>query len=212
MAPDLSGLAAALPAHLDPNSVEVRTGLAVIEVLTPLAQWFSRYGDEALFLVLMVVGLCSGTVIQWLHYRSLRRREANTHQLPVLSLGLEAFIAPAQWHTIERVQLVGTSVVVSQDYFQGFWAWLKSLVGGRLTAYEHLMERTRREAVLRLKAQCPQACAVVHLHFETLGLGEHQPNALRKIVVLAYGTAVVLKSATSQKETALKKHHLGYSR
>jgi uncharacterized protein YbjQ (UPF0145 family) len=46
---------------------------------------------------------------------------------------------------------VSGSVVVSVDYFKRFLAGLRTLVGGRVTSYETLLDRARREAILRCK-------------------------------------------------------------
>jgi uncharacterized protein YbjQ (UPF0145 family) len=67
---------------------------------------------------------------------------------------------------------------------------LRNLVGGRFRSYETLMERARREAVLRLKedARRKGAKLVVCLRFETTTItGGWAPS----MEVMAYGTALV---------------------
>ena len=42
-------------------------------------------------------------------------------------------------------------MVVSLDYFKRFAAALRIIFGGRIKAFEPLMDRGRREAILRMK-------------------------------------------------------------
>ncbi|MGH8664838.1 MAG: YbjQ family protein, partial [Burkholderiales bacterium] len=86
------------------------------------------------------------------------------------------------------------TVVVSADYFKTFVAGLRNLIGGRFRAYETLLERARREAVLRLKeqARAKGARLVVCVRFETTSISSGWAPAIE---VLAYGTALVPLSA-----------------
>ena len=87
------------------------------------------------------------------------------------------------------------SVVVAEDYFKRMAAALKSLVGGRLTAYESLMDRGRREAILRMKAEARArgARVVFNVRFETASLAEAGAGArpMFSAEFIAYGTALV---------------------
>ena len=42
-------------------------------------------------------------------------------------------------------------VVISLDHFKRFLAGLRALVGGRIRSYETLLDRARREALMRMK-------------------------------------------------------------
>ena len=91
--------------------------------------------------------------------------------------------------------LVVGSVVIAEDYFKRVAAGLKSLVGGRLVAYESLLERGRREAIVRMKAQARQlgASAVVNVRLETASLSEDWSGSrpIFSAEFIAYGTALV---------------------
>ncbi len=52
-----------------------------------------------------------------------------------------------------EVTLVNGSVVIASDYFKQFIASLKNFFGGRLSSHESLLDRARREAMLRMKTQ-----------------------------------------------------------
>jgi uncharacterized protein YbjQ (UPF0145 family) len=88
--------------------------------------------------------------------------------------------------------LVSGSVVVSEDYFKRVLSGLQSIFGGRLKSYESLLDRARREAVLRMKAQARQRGArmIINVKFQTLALAGRQPGSVGAVELLAYGTAL----------------------
>jgi uncharacterized protein YbjQ (UPF0145 family) len=47
--------------------------------------------------------------------------------------------------------LLSEGTVVSIDYFKKLMAWFVNIFGGRMKSYESLVDRARREAVLRVK-------------------------------------------------------------
>ncbi|MCG8067144.1 MAG: YbjQ family protein, partial [Candidatus Thiodiazotropha taylori] len=89
-------------------------------------------------------------------------------------------------------ELVSVSVVISVDYFKRFIAALRNLVGGRVTSYESLVDRARREAILRMKAQAEQLNAdiVFNVKLETSSIHKGRGNSIGSVEVLAYGTAL----------------------
>ncbi len=141
------------------------------------------------FLVLSIVGLVAGRVIEERHYKSIREREKRT-------LGLPAVPSRA-WNParpVAEARLVCGSVVMAADYFRSFLAGLRNLVGGRVTSFETMLDRGRREAVLRMKEEFPEADVIVNVRLETSTLGVEQAgrrgNALGTLELLAYGTAI----------------------
>jgi len=87
-------------------------------------------------------------------------------------------------------ELAFGSVVVSIDYFKRIAATLRQFFGGRVTAYETLVDRGRREAILRLKESCPNAKQIINIRIETSSIYKGQGNQVGSIEVLAYGTAI----------------------
>jgi uncharacterized protein YbjQ (UPF0145 family) len=86
-------------------------------------------------------------------------------------------------------QLVTGGVVVSSDYFKTFVAGFRAFFGGRFRGYETLLERARREALLRLKedAQAAGATLVIGVRFQSTTIaGSSTPS----VEVLAFGTAL----------------------
>ena len=74
------------------------------------------------------------------------------------------------------------------DYFKYVLASIKNVLGGRLTSYESIVERARREAIVRLKqqAQSVGATHIMGVRLSTTELGMQGGM----VEVFAYGTAV----------------------
>lgn len=142
--------------------------------------------DLVLFVALVAVGYVAGRIAEKRHYRSIRQREKQYADLLVFSNRFPPLTRPAQQ------TLVDGSVVVSEDYFKALLASLQSLIGGRLKSYESLLDRTRREAVLRMKAKARAAGAsmIINIKFQTFSVPGSRPNSIRAVELLAYGTAL----------------------
>lgn len=142
--------------------------------------------DLIVFLVLLFLGFVFGQIAEKRHFRSIIRREHEMHSLlsfterrPPMVEGVDA-------------TLVCGSVVVSVDYFRRFVAGLRNFVGGRVSSYESLMERARREAVLRMKeeARAFGATSVWNIRLETASIAKGAGQNIASVEVLAYGTAL----------------------
>ena len=94
--------------------------------------------------------------------------------------------------------LVCGSVVISSDYFKRILASLRGIVGGRVKSYESLLDRSRREAILRLKEQALQQGAnlIVNLRLETSAIGNsaNQKGHIGSVETFAYGTALFIRT------------------
>lgn len=148
--------------------------------------------DLVIFLALLSAGYVFGRYNERRHFRSIREREQAMRELLVFS---ERF-PPPQAGPVECVLVVG-SCVVAFDYFKNFVAGLRNLFGGRLTSYETLLERARREALLRMKQEAADlgATMIVNVKIETSSISGEQQNALGTVEVMAYGTALVPRRA-----------------
>ena len=135
---------------------------------------------------LIALGYFVGRQAERSHYASIHSRETHFSGLPA--------VPTRQWDTNRPVadsRMVMGSVVVSIDYFKRLLAALRSIVGGRIRSYESLMNRARREAVLRMKEQCPDADIIVNLRLETSTIGNQtRRNKVACIETIAYGTAI----------------------
>ena len=138
-------------------------------------------------IILIVLGFLTGRIIESRHFRSLTEREAQGG--PVLT-NLKTL--PDGRIPLETKFCVG-GVVIASDYFKTFGAKLKSLVGGRLRTLETMLERGRREAMLRLRDEAAEfgADVVVSVRLETaVIMRNRQGKTYPAAEVIAYGTAV----------------------
>lgn len=142
--------------------------------------------DLYILLALLALGYFFGKMNERKHYRSIIEREAKLINLPTTtskySLGSE--------HNIVDLELVSGNVVISVDYFKRLLAGLRNIFGGSIQAYETLVDRARREAVLRLKESCPQANEVINLRIETSSISKGNSSKIGSVEVLAYATAI----------------------
>lgn len=141
--------------------------------------------DIAFFILLLVIGYISGTLVEKRHYRSIREREEALKSLPLVDLK-----RPLYEENIKSYRLVNGSVVISIDFFKKFLAGLINFFGGNISAYETLIDRARREAILRLKADAKDASEIINLRIETSSITKNTKNSVGAIEVLAYGTAI----------------------
>ena len=142
-----------------------------------------------LTLGLLLVGYIAGQWFERRHYASLQQREARLQHLMALPLksapGVDASVQPT---------LVTGAVCVSIDYFKRFAAALRNLFGGRMRSYESVIDRGRREAILRMKeaAERQGYDMVLCVRIETSRIASTMGggDGVGGIEVVAYGTAV----------------------
>lgn len=146
----------------------------------------------AIFLVLLSLGYFFGRAAENRHYKQIRQREDALRTLLVMPKKV-----PPPQYALYRSQLVTGNVVISVDYFKTFVAGLRGFFGGRIGAYESLLDRARREAVLRMQEQANTlgAEAIYNLKFETARIGQNAGQGLGSVEVLAYGTALMPPTA-----------------
>jgi len=143
--------------------------------------------DILIFLTLMALGYGFGRYAEAKHYQSIIQREQQLVGLPVVA----SKILPPIQHV--KNQLVSGNVVISVDYFKRFLASLRNIFGGRVTSYETLLDRARREAILRMKEQAKGLGAniIFNIKMETSSVYKGQKNSVGSVEILVYGTAVI---------------------
>ncbi len=147
--------------------------------------------DLVIFLFLLFLGYFAGTMAEARHYRSIARREETFLPLPTSS-----FRTVHDPGTVERSFLVDGSAVISVDYFKRLLAGFRAIVGGRVKSYESLIDRARREAVLRMKESAAGADEIVNVRIETSSISKGSSgrnSAVSTVEALAYGTALIRK-------------------
>jgi len=143
--------------------------------------------DLILIVVLLLLGYFFGTFLEKRHYRSIRKRE----QLLKNILVFDNKSIPVDLDARGGKMVLG-HVVVSVDYFKRFVAGLRKLLGGQLKSYESLLDRGRREAVLRMKEQAKllEANMIFNVKFETASISKGAGNTIGSVEVYVYGSAV----------------------
>ena len=141
-------------------------------------------------IVLLALGYFFGQHAEKKHFKSIIAREIASIKLPVVTMKTPPAI---RQHEL-TAELVTGNAVVSIDFFKKFVASLKMLFGGKVTQYESLLDRARREALLRMKeqAELKNAFVVMNTRVETASISKNSKrrNSVGAVEVLAYGTAI----------------------
>lgn len=142
-------------------------------------------GGFLVFLILISVGFFFGRMNERNHFASLRRREQELSNITISTIKkLPDGFASSEFVT--------GNVVISIDYFKRIGAALRTLVGGRIGSYTTLIERARREAILRMKEQAQMAGAshIANVRIETSSVFQNAQQQLGSLEVYVYGTAL----------------------
>lgn len=142
--------------------------------------------------IILIGAYFIGGSIEKKHFKSIRKREKfylnkikalTTHELVQ---GLE--------EQVQETHMVSTSVVIGQDRFKLLFANLINIFGGRVKSFETLLDRARREAMLRLmkKASKINANYLLNVRLENSQVSSGKKTA-GSIEVYAYATALTLK-------------------
>ena len=144
-----------------------------------------------IFIILAVLGYTAGTLAERKHYRSIETRERHYLNLPAVTTKNESF----KDSDVEKAILVSGNAVISLDYFKRVLAGLRNIFGGEVVSYETLIDRARREAILRMKETAGNADVILNLRIETSSIGQtaNRRNTIGSIEAIAYGTAITLK-------------------
>lgn len=151
-----------------------------MEVLIPIA---TKFGIP---LLIITVALITGSTLEKRHYRSIDKREKKYGYVPLIN-GKKY---PAN-RPIAAARFVSGSVVISYDHFKRLLAGLRMVFGGEVKSYVSLVDRGRREAILRMKEKCLDADLIVNLRVDTSSIFKGgKRRSLGSVEVFAYGTAL----------------------
>ena len=96
------------------------------------------------------IGLAGWLLASWFerrHLRDLSAREAPLQHIRINTSKHHTSCEP------EACTLLIGSVVVAHDYFRTLIIAIRRLIGGNISPYERLVQRGRREALIRLKEE-----------------------------------------------------------
>jgi uncharacterized protein YbjQ (UPF0145 family) len=140
---------------------------------------------------ILVAAWISGSILERRHLQNLLMLESGSRG--VLAVTVEDL--PADWQ-VESCELVMGNVVISQDYFKRIAASIKGIFGGNIRVFEPLLERARREALIRMKgvahARGYDTIINVRLETATLASARGDGKGTAGVEMLAYGTAIAL--------------------
>lgn len=135
-----------------------------------------------IWLAFLAASYLIGTYREKAHFARIVEREKALVGLPALSM------KQAEERPVIKSELVMGNVVVAGDYFKQLVAGLASIFGMRISVAEAMMDRARREAVLRMKEKAAGASAILNVRVESTKIGER--NQITGVEALAFGTAV----------------------
>ena len=140
--------------------------------------------NNAIFIILFSVGWFFGRRHERAHLNDLAQSEKVLGHIIVSS---ERFYQP-QLVEHSHGELVIGSVVIAQDYFKMIIAGIMNIFGLNLTTYETLLDRARREALVRMRLQ---AKYLGYNQIYGVRLEVTNINQVGSVVeAIAYGTAV----------------------
>lgn len=138
---------------------------------------------------LILIGLITGSILEKRHFQSIEKRESSFGDIALLSTR-----ECPEDRQVEQSRLVQGSVVISIDYFKRLLANLRRIFGGEMRSYESLLDRGRREAILRMKNQFAEADLVINYRVITSRISKGgkrgKERSVGTVEVVAYGTAV----------------------
>lgn len=135
--------------------------------------------------ILLLIGIIFGSMNERRHFARLVKAEEELSDIKVFNIKTLP-------DNIEKGgALVTGNVVIAVDYFKVFIASFIMFFGGRLSGYEKMMERARREALVRMQreAKALGANAIYNTRVEFSAVGQ-RPKKIGGAELFAYGTAV----------------------
>jgi len=145
--------------------------------------------DLILIITLLVITFCTGSYLEKRHFKKIKQREIALIRKPIVSYGIKKWNSSRK---VKSVELVTGEVVISGDYFKNFVAALKNFFGGRLTTFESVLDRGRREAILRMREKAKGANLIVNTRIESVMLNDlySGQGGVPQCAIIPYGTAI----------------------
>lgn len=130
-------------------------------------------------ILIMAAGYMVGAGVERRHFASLDEREKLALHQPIVTF---EEIPPGA--RVIETKLVAGSAVIAFDRFKFILGKIRNFFGGPVLAYEGLLDRARREAMMRLRQQALGASEIVGLRIVTADITGNSVEAV------AFGTAI----------------------
>ena len=140
--------------------------------------------------VLIGLGYTVGRWREQSHLKSLAIREEALGHIVVTDLN-----TVADPETAASGCLVMGEAVIATDYFKSIATQLRNLIGGEMKSMQSLVDRARREAIVRMLEQADRAGTTevhnVRLETSNIRSATSRNKAAISVEMLAFGTAIV---------------------
>lgn len=140
--------------------------------------------DIILIFSLLLLWYIVWTILEKNHYTDIKNREEENKETVILTKTDSKKIDTIGW------ELLTWNVVISIDFFKKFIASFIGIFGWRMFVYESLVDRARREAILRVKEKAKQKWynCLLNLKIETSSISKWTKWNIWSVEVLAYAT------------------------
>lgn len=145
--------------------------------------------------LIFAAGCIIGCLTESAHYKRLAQDEQELSDVVVSDMKF----LPANWHASNPI-FVCENVAIANDYWKSFAFQFRKIFGGPCYGFQRMIERARREALVRMKRQAKRkgANVVWNVRFDymTIQMGYHEGNHYYAagVEVCAYGTAFFVKT------------------
>lgn len=150
------------------------------------------FGTLAICVALGVplIGIIGGRINEYRHLRKLNQREAQNCDFIVTQL--KSFPALQTGESPPKILFAET--VIASDYLKTFLASIRGIWGGEVSSYQRMLDRARRETLLRLidSAREQGFNAICNVRLETADVGGGTTTRGKKAIPMA----AILGSAT----------------
>jgi uncharacterized protein YbjQ (UPF0145 family) len=156
--------------------------LAIADGTWTIAMLPGMVGDT---LILGLLGWFAAWMWERKHIKSLDAREAD-----LLHVKIEAWQKlPIEADKSSLSNILFGSVVLSHDMFRSLTIFITKLFGGHIKHFERLLDRARREAIIRLKedALAQGFEKIINLKIITTSIKRNGPKSVE---IMVYGTGV----------------------
>jgi uncharacterized protein YbjQ (UPF0145 family) len=174
---------------------KIEEGITLFEQnMAEMPEWFQDiFGGTSIWdmmvnngLQVFTVGVIGWLVATWFERQHLKQLTAR--EIPLQDIHLNTFKTPPTCNPDHSALLIG-SVVIAHDFFRTLIIFIRKLVGGNIRHYERLVERGRREALVRLKETASERGldTVINVRFTASVVAGKFLNAVE---IVAYGTGL----------------------